>query len=264
MSKILIFDSGVGGLSIYQAIKAQLPTAEYLYLFDNAYFPYGELDEAFLIERVCELIGYMLEHYQPDIVVIGCNSASTLVLPALRSRFSIPFVGVVPAIKPAALMSKKKKIGLLATPGTISRDYTQLLVDEYAQGCEVVMIGSTSLVQQAENKLHGNAVQLDQIQQVMQDWSDKEQCPDVVVLGCTHFPLLKDELQAVMGEHVEFIDSGNAVARRVADILQYNELKSTKTTGSAGLAICTKRQEQKKLTQLLLTIGLSQPHYIAL
>jgi glutamate racemase len=270
MSKILIFDSGVGGLSIYQAIKEQLPHAEYLYLFDNANFPYGELEPDFLINRVCQLMAYMYEKLKPDIVVIACNSASTLVLPALRERFPIPFVGVVPAIKPAALKTKKNKIGLLATPGTVSRAYTQLLVTEHAQGCEIDMIGSSSLVQQAENKLHGEPVALDEIQRVVEKWRDERHCPDIIVLGCTHFPLLRDELQSIIGEHVELIDSGIAIAARVEHILSHNGIEldtiddrnTVSLVRRSGKVFCTKMQEQKKLTQLFNDIGLSQPLYI--
>jgi len=262
MSKILIFDSGVGGISIYEAIKEQLPNADYLYLFDNKYFPYGELEPEFLIERVCLLIGYMYEKYNPDLVVIACNSASTLVLPALRKRFPISFVGVVPAIKPAALQSKKKKIGLLATPGTVSRDYTQLLVNDHAQDCEIEMIGTTSLVLQAENKLYGKPVNLEEIKEVVLKWTISADSPDVVVLGCTHFPLLKEELEKSVGEHITFIDSGMAIASRVKHILGDGDLITNEY--SSGKAFCTKMQAQKKLTHLFNDLGLSQPLYIEL
>jgi glutamate racemase len=260
MNKILIFDSGVGGISIYKAIKEQLPNADYFYLFDNAYFPYGELDPEFLIERVCQLFGYMYEKHKPDLVVIACNSASTLVLPALRERFPIAFVGVVPAIKPAALQSKKKSIGLLATPGTVSREYTRLLVSEHAQDCQIDMIGTTSLVLQAENKLYGHTVDLDEISDVVSKWKDPDNSPDVVVLGCTHFPLLIDELEITLGEHIKFIDSGMAIASRVRDILGNENRVAGRR--KAGRAFCTKVQAQKKLTCLFNEIGLSQPLYI--
>ena len=260
MSKILIFDSGVGGISIYKAIKEQLPKADYIYLFDNAYFPYGELEPQFLIERVCQLVACMYEKHQPDLVVIACNSASTLVLPALRKLFPIPFVGVVPAIKPAALQSTKKKVGLLATPGTVSREYTQLLVNEHAQGCEIDMIGTTSLVEQAENKLYGKSVDLDKIRDVVLKWTVVTDSPDIVVLGCTHFPLLVEELRVSVGEHIKFIDSGLAIASRVRHIL--GEEHSASSEDTLGKAFCTKIQEQKKLTRLFNDIGLSQPLYI--
>ncbi len=255
MSKILIFDSGVGGLSVYQAIKEQLPAEDYLYLYDNANFPYGELEDHFLIERVCQLIHHMYHEFQPDIVVIACNSASTLVLPELRKRFPIPFVGVVPAIKPAALRSKKKKIGLLATPGTVVRDYTDLLIHEYASDCSVDMIGTTTLVEQAERKLNGEMVQLDAVFDVVARWQDEHQSPDIVVLGCTHFPLLREELQGLIGDHVEFIDSGRAIAKRVKTLLPEAERREYIN----GRVFCTKGEDKKKLTQLFNEIGLSQP-----
>lgn len=263
MSKILIFDSGVGGLSIYQAIKKQLPSAEYIYLFDDAHFPYGELDSDFLIERVSYLIGRMYEQYKPDIVVIACNSASTLVLPTLRALYPVPFVGVVPAIKPAAKLSANQHIGLLATPGTVNREYTRLLIAEHAHECRVDLIGNTELVIQAERKLKGESVELDKISTAIQFWLDEAKRPDVVVLGCTHFPLLKEELSRQLGESVILLDSGEAIATRVQHLLYKNNNVVKGHDNNNGMAFFTKKTDKKKLTQLFQEIGFSQLEHIS-
>lgn len=263
MSKILIFDSGVGGISVYQSIKKQLPHADYIYLFDDDHFPYGELDESFLITRVSELIAHMYEIHKPDIVVIACNSASTLVLPTLRKLFPIPFVGVVPAIKPAALLSQNKHIGLLATPGTVEREYTKALISEYAHDCRVDLIGSTALVVEAENKLRGKGIDLSKLHLAIEPWVSNSIKPDVVILGCTHFPLLKDELKNVLGPNVDLIDSGKAIALRVESLIANTQVINSKADKQKEVFF-TKKEGKKKLTQLFLQIGLGQPQHLDL
>lgn len=243
MSKILIFDSGVGGLSIYQSIKSLLPDEEYIYLFDDAYFPYGELEPEILIARVVQLMTCMHERHNPDIVVIGCNSASTLVLPILRSIFSTPFVGVVPAIKPAANISTTKSIGLLATPGTITREYTQQLIRDYADDCSVDMIGSTELVRQAENKLRGEAVDIAQVEEAISIWVNEKSDLDVVILGCTHFPFLADEIKAILNNDITVIDSGEAIAARVVTLL--DKFKGIESDMPSSHVFYTKNEDKK-------------------
>lgn len=260
MSKILIFDSGVGGLSIYQSIKSKLPDEDFIYLFDDAYFPYGELEPEILIARVVQLMTCMHERYNPDIVVIACNSASTLVLPILRSIFKTPFVGVVPAIKPAAQITKTKTIGLLATPGTVTREYTQQLIDDHAKHCQVDMIGSTELVLQAENKLRGHLVEKDKIETAIQRWTSGYSNIDVVILGCTHFPFLQEEISACLKEGIEVIDSGEAIASRVEVLLK--DIEANTDRNSVPNVFYTKKEDKKKLAQLFENIGLSQPVYL--
>jgi glutamate racemase len=217
MAHILLFDSGVGGLSVARAIREYLPQSSISYLFDNAYFPYGELEDSVLIDRVVTLVCDAVIKLSIDIVVIACNSASTLTLPALRERLAIPVVGVVPAIKPAATLSKTKHIGLVATPGTIKRDYTAKLVESFASQCRVSLLGSTTMVQLAEMKLRGEPFSQDVLASVFAAWQQElSERPDIIVLGCTHFPLLRDELEGVFGSGVTLIDSGAAIAKRVA------------------------------------------------
>ena len=219
---ILVFDSGVGGLSIVEHIQQQLPHASICYLADNALHPYGLLKEQMLIDRVVELVAHTVKQQQPDIVVIACNSASTLVLPALRAALNIPVVGVVPAVKPAAIQSTTKVIGLLATPGTIARDYTDVLIKDFALDCTVISLGSNKLVQLVERKLSGEHIDLNDYLQVLEPFKQHPHWPkaDTVVLACTHFPLVKQEL-ALAAPHIKhWIDSGDAIARRVVQLKQ--------------------------------------------
>lgn len=219
--RVLVFDSGVGGLSVAQEIQQRLPQVSLIYASDNAFFPYGTKGEAELIARVDQVINQLLLRYPADILVIACNTASTLTLPHLRSKLSLPIVGVVPAIKPAALMSKTGVIGLLATPATVARPYTHELIREYATNCEVISLGSSELVQIAEQKLRGEVIEADVIGRIAQELmrADHAEKMDVLVLACTHFPLLKEELKQHLPAQLKLIDSGEAIARRVEFLL---------------------------------------------
>jgi glutamate racemase len=218
---ILVIDSGVGGLSVCRSILAQLPSLKIIYFADNAYFPYGMLPETELSTRLKFIVGRMLERYQPKLVVLACNTVSTLMLPELRALYEIPFVGVVPAIKPAALMTKTKGIGLLATPATIARAYTDQLIHDYAQDCDVVRVGSSELVLEAERLLNDQSVNKQVIDDVLEPFKQITEANEVdtVVLGCTHFPLLKKYLKESLPE-VNWVDSGEAIANRVSHLLR--------------------------------------------
>jgi len=215
-SRIVVFDSGVGGLTIWQAIKARCPGLTCDYLLDNAYFPYGELPESVLIERVCQLLLPQIAQHPPRLIVIACNTASTLVLERIRAETSIPVVGVVPAIKPAALLSKSRQIGLLATPGTIGRSYTQRLIDEFAPDCEVVKIGDPELVHMAEAELAGEGVDLQRLAAILAPFQPPLDC---VILGCTHYPFLTAQIKQLLPDGIQLIDTGEAIANRVASLL---------------------------------------------
>ena len=152
---ILVFDSGVGGLTVFSELAKARPDARFVYAADDAGFPYGRLSEAELVARVLMVMERLVERHAPDLVVIACNTASTLVLPPLRQRFAIPFVGTVPAVKPAAALSRSRRIAVLATPGTVARDYTRGLVETYAKGCAVTLVGSWRLAALAEAELTG-------------------------------------------------------------------------------------------------------------
>lgn len=213
--KILVFDSGVGGLSILGEVRQRLPHCNYVYACDNAAFPYGTKSEDELIARVDAVLKALIARIEPDIVVIACNTASTVALPKIRAHFSKPVVGVVPAIKPAAQLSHSKVIGLLATPGTVNRPYTQRLIDDFAPHCTVIRVGSTELVTIAEEKLRGVRPDIDRLKSILAPiFADPR--TDTLVLACTHFPLLLAELQQAAPRPLQWVDSAEAIARRVA------------------------------------------------
>ena len=220
--RILVFDSGVGGLSIVHEIQKKLPFAPLIYASDNAFFPYGTKGEAELITRVDTVLHKIIAAHPIDIIVIACNTASTLTLPHIRKNFPQPVVGVVPAIKPAAAHSKSQVIGLLATPATVARPYTQALIREHAPNAEVISVGSSELVELAEHKLRGGEVKPEQLHSILQPFFLHPRIAemDALVLACTHFPLLRNELAAQFLPQVQLIDSGEAIARRVASLLE--------------------------------------------
>lgn len=222
--KILIFDSGVGGLSILDEIRRLTPWCELVYASDNAAFPYGTKEEMQLVDRVDRALRHLVRREQPDILVVACNSASTLALPHIRSHFERPVVGVVPAIKPAAGLTRTGVIGLLATPGTANRSYTQRLINEFASGCDVIKVGSSRLVELAEQHLREEAVSHDELIEITAPLfrATKKGEADVVVLACTHFPLIRGLLAGVAPRSLAWIDSGSAIARRVASLLPTN------------------------------------------
>ncbi|MGB0893075.1 MAG: glutamate racemase [Parashewanella sp.] len=238
---ILIFDSGIGGLSVFSEIKKKLPNQSYCYLFDNARLPYGELADESLVSGAVNLIATTAKKVQAKLVVVACNTASTLILPKLRATLDVPIVGVVPAIKPAAKLTKTGKIALLATPATINRDYTQELINQYAPNSEVTLIAAPELVMLAEQKLTGNEITADSLVFLK---SKLAKNVDVIVLGCTHFPHIKQELMALLPKTVILLDSGEAIAKRVVDLLGNNEIQDemshtvalhTSNTINAGL-----------------------------
>ncbi|WP_024550644.1 glutamate racemase [Siccibacter turicensis] len=233
---ILVFDSGVGGLSVYDEIRQLLPDLHYIYAFDNVAFPYGEKSETFIVERVVEIVTAVQARYPLALAVIACNTASTVSLPALREKFPFPVVGVVPAIKPAARLTANGVVGLLATRATVRRPYTHELIARFAAECHIEMLGSAELVEMAEAKLHGEPVSLDELRRILRPWLRMPEPPDTVVLGCTHFPLLADELLAVLPEGTRLIDSGAAIARRTVWLLEHEAPEAA--SADSNIAYC--------------------------
>lgn len=223
-AKILVFDSGLGGLTVLREIVAARPDADIVYVADDAFFPYGSHSEEAIVGRVVPLIGELIAAHQPDLVVIACNTASTLVLPHLRAAYAVPFVGTVPAIKPACAASKTKQVSVLGTKGTIKRDYTRALIRDFAQSCTVTLVGAPNLASFAETALGGERVDdgaiLAEIAPCFVPAIDgDERRTDAVVLACTHYPLLLDRLTALAPWPVTWIDPAPAIARRVVDLL---------------------------------------------
>jgi glutamate racemase len=221
---ILVFDSGLGGLTVLREIVAARPDARYVYVADDAFFPYGHHSEDQIIARVVPLIGELIDAHGPDLVVIACNTASTLVMSYLRSAYKIPFVGTVPAIKPACLQSKSRRVSVLGTKGTVQREYTKALIRDFAQGCEVTLVGSPELASLAERALNGQPVSDDDIKAELApcfvgNGAEVTARTDTIVLACTHYPLLLDRLERLAPWPVDWIDPAPAIARRVVDLL---------------------------------------------
>jgi glutamate racemase len=221
---ILVFDSGLGGLTVLREIVRARPDAHYVYVADDAFFPYGHHSEEQIIARVVPLIGELIAARAPDLVVIACNTASTLVMSHLRAEYQVPFVGTVPAIKPACASSRTKRVSVLGTKGTVQREYTRALIRDFSQGCEVTLVGSPELASLAETALSGEAVGDAEIAAeiapcfVGAGASDPART-DTVVLACTHYPLLLDRLKRLAPWPVDWIDPAPAIARRVSDLL---------------------------------------------
>ncbi len=219
---ILVFDSGLGGLTVHAEIVRLRPGARYVYLADDAVFPYGAIPAADLTDRVCGLLGDWIGRAQPDVVVIACNTASTLVLPRLRATHpGLPFVGTVPAVKPAAAQSHSGLISVLATPATVARDYTHDLIRQHAAHCEVELVGSARLATLAEAAMKGEAVPDSAIAaEIAPCFVERDgRRTDHVVLACTHYPLLLDRFRRLAKWHVAWVDPAHAIARRVDHVL---------------------------------------------
>lgn len=219
---ILVFDSGLGGLTVFREVKAARLDARFIYVADDAGFPYGNLDEDRLIERVIDVLGRAIDEYAPDLVVVACNTASTLALGELRARFRVPFVGTVPAIKPACAQSVTKRVTVLGTQATVGREYTRALIREFASGCDVHLIGSPRLAAYAEAELAGAPIADRAIAtEIAGCFIEKDaRRTDTVVLACTHYPLLLERFRANAPWPVTWLDPAPAIARRVADLMR--------------------------------------------
>ena len=201
--------------------RGLLPTAPLVYAADNAGFPYGTRSEAEIGARVPALLGRLAERYRPRLVVIACNTASTIALAAVRSALDLPVVGTVPAIKPAALLSKTRVIGVLGTEATVRQPYVDRLTAEFASDCTVIRHGSAELVELAEAKLRGETVSAAQVATaIVPMFAGEGARIDTVVLACTHFPLLADELARAVPHPVTFVDGGEGIARRIGVLTQ--------------------------------------------
>ena len=218
--KILMFDSGLGGLTVYREVAAARPQADYIYVADDAAFPYGAIEEAALVARVVALMGELIDAHRPDLVVIPCNTASTIVLPELRKKFALPFVGTVPAIKPACAASVTRRVSVLGTEATVRREYTRALIRDYAGDCQVTLVGSKHLASYAEDDLAGAPVSDTALrEEIAPAFVDDGKLTDTIVLACTHYPLLLERLHKLASWPVNFIDPAPAIARRVSELL---------------------------------------------
>ena len=215
---LLIFDSGIGGLSVLGAIRSALPSAPFVYVADSAGYPYGTKRPAEIEARVPALLGRLAERFDPELIVIACNTASTIALDAVRAALDLPIVGTVPAIKPAAALSKTRTIGVLGTPATVAQPYVDRLADEFAVDCTILRHGSAELVDMAEARLRGEAVEPERYRAVLDGLFGQAggERIDTIVLACTHFPLVEEELASAAPRPVAFVDGKEGIARRTA------------------------------------------------
>jgi glutamate racemase len=218
---ILVFDSGLGGLTVFREIAAARPDARLVYVADDVAFPYGAWQESDLEQHAADLMAQLIGAHRPDLVVIACNTASTLVLAELRRRFALPFVGTVPAIKPACAMSGSKLVSVLGTEATVKREYTRALIRDFAQGCAITLVGSPHLAVYAEAELRGEPVADAALaREIAPCFVQSEGArTDIIVLACTHYPLLSARLAGLAPWPVTFVDPAPAIARRVVDLL---------------------------------------------
>lgn len=240
---ILFFDSGVGGLSVLGPTRALLPNAPLVYVADSAGFPYGTRSEAEIAARVPALLGRLAERYDPRLIVIACNTASTIALDHVRAALDLPIVGTVPAIKPAALLSQTRVIGVLGTDATVRQPYVDDLAHRFASDCTVLRHGSAELVDLAERALGGEAPPPDRLRAVLDGLFAQPggERLDVIVNACTHFPLLEAELAAAAPHAVRFVDGGPGIARRVAWLTQGQDWPDAP---GSGRAVFTARSER--------------------
>ena len=256
--RILVFDSGLGGLTVFAPVAEARPDAELLYVADDAFFPYGDLSERALVARVVELMAELIAAWRPGLIVVACNTASTLVLAPLRERHpDVPFVGTVPAIKPAALASRSRFVSVLATPGTVARDYTRALVTEFAGDCDVTLVGSARLAGLAERALRGEPVaDADIAHEIAPAFvAGASGRTDQIVLACTHFPLLAERLAALAPWPAAFVDPAPAIARRVDSLL--GPLGPALREGAARAVFTSGRLPSAALQKSLLGRGLT-------
>lgn len=226
--RILIFDSGMGGLTVARAIADLMPEAGLIYAADSAAFPYGAWEEAALVRRISSVVETLIGSVRPDVFVVACNTATTLAIHRLRLEHpDMVFVGTVPAIKPAAEATRSGIIGVLATPATVQREYTNALIHTYAYHCEVVLHGAARLAQMVEHHVLGHPMTVADLQREIAPAFKRRgrRRTDVVVLGCTHYPLVLDALAEAAPWPVRFIDPAPSIARRVRDVLPVTEME---------------------------------------
>ncbi len=237
---VLFFDSGVGGLSVLAPARALLPHMPVVYVADSAGFPYGTKSEAQIAARVPALLGRLAERFRPRLVVIACNTASTIALATVREALDLPIVGTVPAIKPAALLSVTRTIGVLGTEATVRQPYVDDLTARFAGDCVVLRHGSAELVTLAEAKLRGEPTSPARYAAILDGLFGQPggDAIDTIVNACTHFPLVTEELAAAAPRAVRFVDGGPGIARRIAHLTAGQDWLAAP---AAGIAVFTRR-----------------------
>jgi glutamate racemase len=244
---ILLFDSGIGGLTVLREARVLLPNRRFVYVADDAAFPYGDWEEEALRQRIVALFGRLIDQYRPELSVIACNTASTLAIDALRAAYcDHAFVGTVPAIKPAAERTQSGLVSVLATPGTVKRQYTRDLIRQYAGKCHVRLVGSRNLAALAETYMREGFVDEEAVrQEIAPCFIEMDgRRTDIVVLACTHYPFLVNRMRKTAPWPVDWIDTSEAIARRALSLVdaerpripEQDEDIAVFTSGDPGLA----------------------------
>jgi glutamate racemase len=259
---ILMFDSGIGGLTVLREARVLMPDRRFVYVADDAAFPYGDWEEEALRGRLVSLFGELLKRWRPEIAVIPCNTASTLALADLRAAYpGTPFVGTVPAIKPAAERTRSGLVSVLATPGTVKRAYTRDLIQSFAAQCHVRLVGSQSLARIAESYIRGDIpadeVLMAEIEPCFVEMEGKR--TDIVVLACTHYPFLANIFRRLAPWPVDWLDPAEAIARRALSLLEPAPDAATRSASSYGSdpAVFTSGKPDFATARLMQGFGLS-------
>jgi len=258
---VLVFDSGIGGLTVLREMRVLMPGRRLVYVADDAAFPYGAWEEGALTARMVELFGRLIEEYRPEIAVIACNTASTLGLAALRAAYpEMPFVGTVPAIKPAAERTRSGLVSVLATPGTVKRQYTRDLIAQWATKCHVRLVGSTELASLAETYMREGFVDEEKVRaEIAPCFVERDgRRTDIVVLACTHYPFLVNRMRKTAPWPVDWLDPAEAIARRALAVLPRDAADAERSAdGAADLAVFTSGAPGRPAERLMQGFGLT-------
>ena len=257
---ILMFDSGIGGLTVLREARVLMPDRRFIYVADDAAFPYGNWEEPALKAHLLDLFGRLLDRFRPEISVIACNTASTLVIEALRERFpGHPFVGTVPAIKPAAERTRSGLVSVLATPGTVKRQYTRDLITQWASKCHVRLVGSVNLASLAETYVREGFVDEETVRaEIAPCFVEQDgRRTDIVVLACTHYPFLVNRMRKMAPWPVDWIDPAEAIARRALSLIKVSELGTPNAIYGADPVIFTSGKPDFATARLMQGFGLS-------
>ena len=250
---VLVFDSGIGGLTVLREARVLMPERNFVYVADDAGFPYGGWNEPELKSRILGLFEEFLQSFDPALVIIACNTAFTLAGAALREKFpDMTFVGTVPAIKPAAERTRSGLVSVLATPGTVKRAYTRDLIQSFATQCHVRLVGSQNLARMAEGYIRGERLSDDEVLQEISDcFLEKDgRRTDIVVLACTHYPFMANTFRRIAPWPVDWIDPAEAIARQARRLLPaVGHLKSGETPDVAHFTSGTPDFSTRRLMQ---------------
>ena len=259
---ILTFDSGIGGLTVLREARVLMPDRRFVYVADDAAFPYGDWEEEALSARIVELCGSLIARHDPEIFVIPCNTASTLVLAELRAAYpDTPFVGTVPAIKPAAERTRSGLVSVLATPGTVKRQYTRDLIAKWASKCNVRLVGSTNLAALAETYMRHGFVDEEAVRaEIAPCFIERDGGrTDIVVLACTHYPFLANRMRKTAPWPVDWLDPAEAIARRALSLLAERAPVEGRSNAVQGLdlAVFTSGRPDFAIRRLMQGFGLT-------